>query len=652
MTYVNRTIVVQADSRYLTQRVVEMIGEFDAAMENIGTIEEARDEAVQAAEDASAVTDGVRIPPYQPFTARSLAEAATIPVDLAYLNVAGQYFRKDVAGTALTTADGATWTPAGVVTPFHFGAVPNDMDNDQSAAFNALSSWLRTQYSTAAGCFTNQIDLCGLAWRVDSWNLTNIRQPAFSFGNGTIVSFGTGRTAIDCAGTNHARIIGELSIEAPIRDQAPAVGMCIGRALSGGDPAPIAPDWSGRVRIDGYYSKSGFVNIASEVSNLELHITNRHRSLNSVCLAHVGHMGTLDEFMGGLTSEYVTLPTAATGNMSNILHHYARLVCKHSADVALPILGITQANPCVVTVDPTALTNAQLTAGATTGTPLWFHDHGGMPQLKHRRVRVAAQNLTTGQITLSEVDGSPVNSTAYGAWTGGGRVWSSTGPAAVFGGGVNGVEINSSYFLTYGEDTIIFDCSRGSSRNFKIDFQQEASPPSAIRFHTGAENCLLQDIKINILSASQELPVSACRVTTGGTLRIDGLDFTIGSYPGAPGGAVWSGISVVSIRNGRLRYPWGADAQFTGWDAFSGVIEVMDWNMSQSLNYDASGDRSTAVQCATAGQLNSISSEINTRSKFVGKEVFDTTNNRLVYAVNSAPGSVWKFGDTLANTPV
>lgn len=41
MNSINRTIIVEADSRYLTQRVLEMIASYDEALNTLGSIEQA-----------------------------------------------------------------------------------------------------------------------------------------------------------------------------------------------------------------------------------------------------------------------------------------------------------------------------------------------------------------------------------------------------------------------------------------------------------------------------------------------------------------------------------------------------------------------------------------------------------------------------------
>lgn len=56
---------------------------------------------------------------------------------------------------------------------------------------------------------------------------------------------------------------------------------------------------------------------------------------------------------------------------------------------------------------------------------------------------------------------------------------------------------------------------------------------------------------------------------------------------------------------------------------------------------------------ATTAQLADIGHAINTADKFVGKDVFNTTTGKPVYAVGAAAGSVWNDAvGVLAHTPV
>lgn len=82
-------------------------------------------QAVQAAQDAqdAAASAGA----YAPYQTRAAAEAATVPTAvnriLVMSDVGSLAYVSDAQGTALTTADGRTWSPDGDATPEHWGDV-------------------------------------------------------------------------------------------------------------------------------------------------------------------------------------------------------------------------------------------------------------------------------------------------------------------------------------------------------------------------------------------------------------------------------------------------------------------------------------------------------------------------------------------------
>lgn len=60
------------------------------------------------------------------FQSRADVTSAEIPAEQSYISVRGLEFVADPAGTALTTADGRTWSPNGAITPLHFGEKSED----------------------------------------------------------------------------------------------------------------------------------------------------------------------------------------------------------------------------------------------------------------------------------------------------------------------------------------------------------------------------------------------------------------------------------------------------------------------------------------------------------------------------------------------
>jgi hypothetical protein len=98
---------------------------------------------------------------------------------------------------------------------------------------------------------------------------------------------------------------------------------------------------------------------------------------------------------------------------------------------------------------------------------------------------------------------------------------------------------------------------------------------------------------------------------------------------------------------------------------FEGSSSAFTWNIESALgnvNVSIGGGLSTTfdLNCQgletglfTDAELNDIADAINTSAKAEPKQVWNTTQNRPVYAVGSAASSLWVFADgTTANTPV
>jgi hypothetical protein len=90
-------------------------------------------------------------------------------------------------------------------------------------------------------------------------------------------------------------------------------------------------------------------------------------------------------------------------------------------ETAVAVTGATQANPCVITV----------TNSWSVGDWIYISGVGGMTQLNKQYFRVNARTATT--VTLGDLQGNPVDSTAFSAFSGAGtaaRVYTITSPYA------------------------------------------------------------------------------------------------------------------------------------------------------------------------------------------------------------------------------
>lgn len=92
-------------------------------------------------------------------------------------------------------------------------------------------------------------------------------------------------------------------------------------------------------------------------------------------------------------------------------HLYMRVIMNgaHVLEPTLNITGVTNANPCVVTL------NAH---GYANGDWVFIDGVGGMTQLNGKYFKIIASTLNT--FTLGDVNGTAINSTAYGVYTAGG----------------------------------------------------------------------------------------------------------------------------------------------------------------------------------------------------------------------------------------
>ena len=98
---------------------------------------------------------------------------------------------------------------------------------------------------------------------------------------------------------------------------------------------------------------------------------------------------------------------------------------------------------------------------------------------------------------------------------------------------------------------------------------------------------------------------------------------------------------------------WAAGTQIPFWSPVAGGAEGVICTASGTPGtwelFGLVGRGSTA----TAASIASISNAINTTNKFQGKQVWDTTNNRLMVAASGAAGGVWWVADgSTSVTPV
>lgn len=441
--------------------------------------------------------------------------------------------------------------PKRELTPSMYGAVYGGAAAVNAAAINAMIAFVRSTFDLGVYDFKYELDFQGVVWNCSAAiNATLIRQPGLVFKNGGIDSSAAGAIALNMSGTN-TPTFRSFHVHGDSTNQ-PAVGILFSRALSGGGFGGVTNTIIDGLTTTGSFTKSAVINFAAEEFTAHgLNLVNQSRSLTSYCYIACNHAGTLDDYVGGVTSTFATIPTAANGAQSNILHNLSNFSFHRDAVNPPSVTAISKANPAVVTHAPADL----VASGITNGSKVFHHDIGGMTQLNGNVYTVANINLVAGTFELAGVD-----STGFSTFTGGGRSWNQTGPAMLMGGG-DALMAVSSYLLAYGNDPLVIDTKNGGGpRMFNMEVQMEPQPPAAVKFGLpSAGTTVLHGFRLHLLSANQNFSDAVIREDAGaGSLRIDDLDLRVYNMGVAPPDKVFKTPAKWSIHKGRITVPLAA----------------------------------------------------------------------------------------------
>lgn len=132
------------------------------------------------------------------YGSREEAESSNVPPVLQSINVGGLQYVRDPNGTALTTGDGSTWSPAGKVTTAHWGSPMNGVDDD-TPFIQAAIDWANDQG-------INEVEISGDN-RVSTIYLYG--ETAYFFG-GTTTAIGTEGFAVEIAQTGTVQRQGKV----------------------------------------------------------------------------------------------------------------------------------------------------------------------------------------------------------------------------------------------------------------------------------------------------------------------------------------------------------------------------------------------------------------------------------------------------------
>jgi hypothetical protein len=614
------------------------------------------------------VNYGVERPASSDLAAYTRAEAlvAIIPATVALLTVyhgglTCQYER-DASGTALTTGDGATWSPAaGNATPAHWGGVPG-YGNDATTYVQSCFTWVGAGYDANLGTFDRWVNLAGAVWECTaSINSTNVRQPQMRFGNGVLFFNMTSGYGLEMWGVNSGVIVEPFYIETPADpDNCPEAAFCFGRCSNGVTAAPIAPSMKGAVFIDGNCSKSSIINLGCEVSGVVPYIHNGHPSTTAYCYYGSGHMQDAVDIWGAeLSSSFCTLPPASAGAFSNILHDLRSGEFKRDSDWQVTITGITRASPAVVSFTTTAAFSARMADGQTT----YLSNVGGMIEVKNRTFTIAGLSIAvdglSGSFQLSGED-----STLYTPWASTGLAWRATYDALFFGSGSSACVGPAGYLLTYGGSGVHLHCRNGGLSDFNFAGQVENSPPNPVNIDVGAASAVIQGLNLDFLAIAQTIVAPLKLTRTSGTLSIRNLNLTVNTAAAAFADELCTNGANLSVRNAMIRVPNALDV--SGLANFAGMVWIQNpedarWyaNKTNYISLSNGAIKINGEAIGTTGsysttQFSDITHAVNTTNKVAGLTRYDTTSAKLIYAAGANASAVWRYcaDDTTAYTPV
>jgi len=493
----------------------------------------------------------------------------------------------------------------GNATPAHWGGSPGRA-NDATTAVQACFNYARTKYDALASNWLAWVNFADQFWRcTSSIDATGIRQPYFRFGNGGLFFDMTNGYGLQMFGVNRAFMVEPFSIELPQDPTAcPEFGFCFGvEQAAGGGAVEIAPAMKGVIRVDGHASKGSVLNLGSEVTGLKMFIDNAHPSNDAFCYVGIGHMqDAVDRWGGALSSSFCTLPVAADGGFSNILHDLGSSQLNRAAHWVATITGVTMGATTTVAF---SVTSAAQSARMANGQTVFIDNTmGGATELKRNTYTMTNLSLAGGELS-GTFELSGVDSTGYTPFASNGALARATGPAA-FLGSLNSVTIGpEASILTYGAPAIVAHCRNSPVQNLNFMGQAEKVPRNVIEIDVGTANVVLLDWKIDILAASQPMDAPFKLTRTTGSASLYGGHLSIISGSSFPDG-ICTGSANFNGRNFTVMSPIPLD--LSGLQTFSGVQiahtpQTMRWYMTKNLYVEMTGGQWTMPNFAMKDKL-------------------------------------------------
>lgn len=438
-------------------------------------------------------------------------------------------------------------------TPYDYGAQPGmELLQDNTVYLQALLDAVRDSWTTVGGDVYNGhfavlADLAGKKWRCDGpLGFIEVGQPGAVIRNGTIWSKAVGDAAFSLVGSNDVLLSGINIYGDAI--SSPAVGFLLARSK---DKSLVA---ASRHKLhlcssQGYFSHAGYLNVASEVSELiGSKFFNRYDSPNAVAVACIDHYSVLEDNLGGFTPSLAPIQTAGDGLKSNILHQWSAVSATRQFSVNVSVTGIT------IGSDPTVqcASGSLAASGWSNGKEVVFWYANGMTEIRGQRCTVASIDTVNDTFVASGIDTS-----GYTALTSG-FVCNRTGPAMLLSG-CDSLTIDRSYIVSFGNCAILMDLNYGTMRDFDIRIGAEAHPESFIRFNENASTRrVVQGGRISDLSKAQDYANAIFENSGGGGIQFQDMSIKVTNEGTVPPGGLFSTPGSIQLVDCDIAVPLAA----------------------------------------------------------------------------------------------
>lgn len=449
----------------------------------------------------------------------------------------GVYVASSIGGFDATVGCWVRVTTSNKLRPGWFGAVC-DGSVDDIAPLNAVTAMVRNSYKSALGYCTWSLDGEMLPYAVSDtvdWTGSNTLRGG-SFTNCILIGTMVGKPVVDYTGSNIYEfsniIIKGVYNNAAAAPYAPSYGVV--QARKGGSNPEAGRTRVGSLTCYGAFSGCCVLNYGAEIVDYQfMRLSNNYPGSTQACLAILGSSDLVAKYFGAAWNSAALLArtgeSTATGDLSCSNHDVQFVDARNNgAWNSTTIVGITQANPGVVTIASADMT-AMVAAGFANGAQVYFRSITGMTQLNGKSATVSGITTTTFNLDI--------DTSAYSALTGStSKVYPKTGPAVILGN-VHHTTVRG-YFNPSGNDGVLIDATPASgdgTRAVTIEGRVENGTPYNIGFAGNTATNIIRELTIKLDNSSSYLGfLHTTGISGGGLISLQDASISVSNIDRTP----------------------------------------------------------------------------------------------------------------------